>query len=165
MALHLKNLTILVVEDNTHMRKLLVEVLRALGVGQVFQADGGQKALQLLRHERTDIIITDWQMSPMDGLEITEIIRQDNRNPSRYVPIIMMTGYSSHEKVARARDHGVTEFLVKPFTVDGLAKRLVHVINAPRSFVATPVYQGPDRRRKRLDDNKPTRRNNDKKTP
>jgi CheY-like chemotaxis protein len=144
------------------MRRILFAVLQALGVGQVFQCDSGAKALQLLRHERPDLIISDWQMAPMDGIEMTELIRNDPRNPARLVPIILMTGYSSHDKVVAARDRGVTEFLVKPFSAEALAKRIAHVIKAPRDFVAAPAYQGPDRRRRPTDGYKgPDRRQDD----
>lgn len=148
MPLDFKKLSILVVEDNLHMRQLIVQVLRTMGVIDVYQADSGGRALSLIRAHKPDIIITDWLMEPMDGLELTRAIRTDPHSPARLAPIILMTGYSAHTRVTRARDIGVTEFLVKPFTADALAKRITHVINMPRDFIAAPEYAGPDRRRK-----------------
>lgn len=151
MGFNFKNLSILVVEDNPHMRQLIVQVLYAMGVGRVHQSDNGPRAIQLTYSEKPDIIITDWMMEPMDGLELTKRIRDDDKNPCRLSPVILMTGYSAHTRVTRARDLGVTEFLVKPFTAEALAKRIAHVINQPRDFIAAPAFTGPDRRRRRED--------------
>lgn len=149
MSFHFDKLSILVVDDNVHMRQLVAQVLKAMGVGTIYQADSAERALTLVRANRPDIIITDWLMEPMDGLELTRRIRNDPTSPARLSPIILMTGYSAHARVTQARDYGVTEFLVKPFTADALAKRIAHVINMPRDFIAAPQYTGPDRRRKR----------------
>jgi two-component system, chemotaxis family, chemotaxis protein CheY len=163
MPLDFRKLSVLVVEDNQHMRQLIVQVLRAMGVVDVFQADGGQRALVMVRQNKPDVIVTDWLMDPMDGLELTRRIRSDPDSPARLAPIILMTGYSAHARVTQARDIGVTEFLVKPFTAEALAKRIAHVINMPRDFIAAPLYAGPDRRRKRGDVyGGPKRRNQEK---
>lgn len=151
MSFNFKAMSVLVVEDNTHMRQLIVQVLKAMEIGTVYQADGGTRALQLIRSDKPDIIITDWLMEPMDGLELTRKIRTDPTSPARLTPIILMTGYSAHARVTKARDIGVTEFLVKPFTADALARRIAHVINQPRDFIAAPKFAGPDRRRKHDD--------------
>ena len=148
MSFHFDRLSVLIVEDNMQMRLLIAQVLKAMGVGRISQADGGERALALIRTNKPDIIITDWLMEPMDGLELTRRIRQDPKSPARLAPIILMTGYSAHSRVTQARDTGVTEFLVKPFTADALAKRIAHVITLPRDFIAAPKYTGPDRRRK-----------------
>lgn len=149
MAFHFDRLSVLVVEDNQHMRQLIADVLKAMGVGAVYQADSGDRALSLVRTHRPDILIVDWLMEPMDGLELTRAIRSDPRSPARLAPIILMTGYSAHSRVVQARDTGVTEFLVKPFTAEALSKRIAHVINWPRDFISAPKYSGPDRRRKK----------------
>lgn len=149
MPLDFRKLSILIVEDNLHMRQLIAQVLRAMGVVDVYQADGATRALAMVRQNKPDVIITDWLMEPMDGLELTRAIRNDPNSPARLAPIILMTGYSAHTRVTQARDIGVTEFLVKPFTAEALAKRIAHVINMPRDFIAAPKYSGPDRRRKR----------------
>jgi DNA-binding response OmpR family regulator len=98
--------------------------------------------------ERPDIIITDWEMDDIDGLEMIRWIRSNADSPKRTVPIIIMTGYAAAPRVSAARDHGVTEFLVKPFTANELARRLTYVIDHPRDFVETEQFFGPDRRRR-----------------
>jgi two-component system, chemotaxis family, chemotaxis protein CheY len=86
-------------------------------------------------------------MPIFDGCELTQMIRQPGANPNPYVAIIMVTGHSEKERVALARDAGVTEFLVKPISASGLYRRIVNVVANPRPFIKTRTYFGPDRRR------------------
>lgn len=152
MAFNFKRLSVLVVEDTLPMRKLIVSVLEALGVGQVFYADDGQAGFEAFKRERPDIVIADWHMQPVNGIDLTREIRNNPMSPDRMVPVILVTGYSALTRVAQARDAGVTEFMVKPFSANDLAKRLAYVINKPRDFIDCPTYFGPDRRRKKTPD-------------
>jgi CheY-like chemotaxis protein len=141
---------------------MIASVLDALGVKTVFYADDGQKGFESFLQNRPDIVLTDWLMEPVDGIELTRTIRNDPHSPNQMVPIIMITGYCVPSRVIKARDSGVTEFLVKPFTANDLAKRLSHVINHPRDFIEHPEYFGPDRRRRNKPDYKgPFRRESD----
>ena len=80
------------------------------------------------------------------------------------VPIIMMTGYSAMPRVSEARDCGATEFLVKPFSANDMARRIAYVINKPRDFIETEDFFGPDRRRRKIDNYRgPRRRDDDRK--
>ena len=79
---------------------------------------------------------------------LVRALRNDRESPSPYVPIIMLTAYSNYEDVCATRDSGVTEYLVKPFSVRALADRILSVIDHPRPFVRSPDYFGPDRRRR-----------------
>jgi CheY-like chemotaxis protein len=149
MALKLEKLSVLVVEDTAPMRKLIVSVLESLGVGTVYTASDGREGFEQFQRLNPDIIITDWLMQPVDGIEFIRTVRTHMSSPNRTVPIIIITGYSAITRVIQARDHGVTEFLVKPFTANDLAKRIAYVVNKPRDFVHAPRYFGPDRRRRR----------------
>jgi two-component system chemotaxis response regulator CheY len=152
MAFRFERLSVLVVEDTIPMRKLMVSVLDSLGIKNVSTADSGEKAFEIFQKENQDLIITDWQMEPMDGIELTRQVRKNLMSPNRMVPIVLITGYSAWPRVAEARDAGVTEFLVKPFTANDIARRIAHVINKPRDFIETQDFFGPDRRR-RIDPN------------
>ena len=149
MTLKLEKLSVLVVEDTAPMRKLIVSVLESLGIGNVYTASDGKEGFEQFQRLNPDIIITDWLMQPVDGIEFIRTVRTHMSSPNRTVPIIIITGYSAITRVIQARDHGVTEFLVKPFTANDLAKRIAYVVNKPRDFVHTPRYFGPDRRRRR----------------
>ena len=112
--------------------------------------------------EKHDLILTDWLIKPENGIELTQKIRMHSLSPNPFVPIILMTGFSEKRRVIQARDTGVTEFLVKPFTANDLYKRIDHIIMKPRQFVKSPDFFGPDRRRKFLEgDHIPQRRADD----
>lgn len=149
MSLKLEKLHILVVEDTVPMRKLIVSVLESLGVGKIHTAEHGRDGFTKYQRLNPDIIITDWLMKPVDGIELIKMVRHNPSSPNRTVPIIIITGYSAITRVMEARDTGATEFLIKPFTAADLAKRIAYVINKPRDFVQTKEYFGPDRRRKK----------------
>ena len=87
-------------------------------------------------------------MHPTDGITLTKKLRNEPSSPNQYIPIILMTGFSEKKRVVQARDAGVTEFLVKPFTARDLYKRLAQIIERPRQFVRSEEFFGPDRRRK-----------------
>jgi DNA-binding response OmpR family regulator len=87
-------------------------------------------------------------MRPVDGISLARMIRNDPKSPNPYIPIILMTGFSEKRRVIQARDAGVTEFLVKPFTARDLFRRITQIIERPRQFVKSEDFFGPDRRRK-----------------
>ncbi len=149
MALKFDRVSVLVVEDTGPMRKLIVSILETFGFAKIYHADDGNSGFQEFKKNNPDIVLVDWLMRPVDGLELVQQIRNNPLSPNRQVPIIMVTGYNALARVKEARDHGITEFLVKPFTARDLAKRISHVINTPRDFVEAPGFFGPDRRRRK----------------
>ncbi|NBX66099.1 MAG: response regulator [Proteobacteria bacterium] len=162
MPYDFSKLSVLVVEDSAPMLEVVVNALKLLGVGHVYQARNGESGFQQFIKIRPDIVLTDWEMEPVDGLELIKWIRRDSMSPKRTVPVIIMTGYAASMRVAEARDKGVTEFLVKPFTANELARRIAYVIDSPRDFVETREFFGPDRRRRRSQDYEgPERRKED----
>ncbi len=125
-----------------------MEILRALGCRDYFQAEDGTQAIQVMRSQEVDIVITDWMMQPMDGVTFIREVRNAPDSPNRFVPIIMVTGHTTKRQVGEARDAGVNEFLAKPITGRGVLDRIRRVIDADRSFVKSETYFGPDRRRR-----------------
>lgn len=149
MAYQLHRISVLVIEDNPPMLDIVKSLLTTFGVGQVIGAANGEIGFKRYMEYDPDIIIADWMMKPMDGISFTRRVRADEKGPNRFVPIILMTGFSEKRRVFQARDAGVTEFLVKPFNARDLYKRLAQVIERPRQFVKTGEFFGPDRRRHR----------------
>jgi CheY-like chemotaxis protein len=147
MASGLESLKALVVEDNTHMRALLRALLNALGIKDILEAANGQTGLKLLQERQIDLVLTDLTMAPMDGLELTRHLRNDENSPNPFIPIIMITGHTERYRVEAARDAGVTEFLAKPITAHNLFARITEILEKPRAFVRCDNYFGPDRRR------------------
>src|SRR5262245_46436004 len=125
-------LKVLVVDDNVHMRKLVITILQAFGVTQIFDADSGEKAWPLLREHNPDIIVLDWVMEGMSGLDFMQMLRGDPQAPNPFVPVIMLTGHTSLEYVRGARDAGINEFIAKPVSAKTLMSRMVSVIENPR---------------------------------
>lgn len=149
MPIKFENLSVLVVEDSPPMLELVTGILKVMGVKKIGTATNGEEGWKRFQKDRPDVIITDWLMDPIDGIEFTTRIRKDPLSIDRLVPVIIMTGYTAITRVAQARDIGVTEFLVKPFTANDLARRLQGIIERPRDFIEAQNFFGPDRRRRK----------------
>jgi two-component system, chemotaxis family, chemotaxis protein CheY len=148
-----ERLKVLVVDDNAHMRKLVVAILRAFGVVEIFEASDGERAWTLLRQGNPDVIVLDWMLEgEMSGLDFTRKLRNAQDSPNPFVPIIMLTGHTHIDHVRQARDAGVNEFLAKPVSVSAVLMRLISVIEHPRPYVRTKSYFGPCRRRRSNDE-------------
>lgn len=148
----LEKLKVLVVDDNTHMTKIVKTILRGFDVKDLFDATNVEDAIDLFMGTTIDLVITDLAMEPQNGCDLTRWIRTAHESPNTFTPIIMLTAYAERSKVEAARDAGVTEFCAKPVTALELYRKVCYVINSPRSFVRTSVYFGPDRRRRRPDE-------------
>ena len=142
------DLNVLLVEDNAEMMKIIVKALECFGITRVWTARDGEEGFSIFLKQNPDLVITDWQMDPIDGLEMCRWIRRNRLSPNRMVPIIMLSGYSALPRVAEARDIGITEFMIKPFKAEEMARKIMHVIDKPRDFVEARDFVGPDRRRR-----------------
>lgn len=151
MSYKLKNLRVLVVDDNKPIRALLRALLLDLGFGTIDAAETLEEGWGFYCEHKPDLILVDWRMDRQDAIEFTKRVREDQRSPAPYLPVIVMTGFTSKERVFHARDAGATEFLIKPFTIRTLVDHLTHIIERPRDFVIAPEFVGPDRRRRSED--------------
>ncbi|MDP1975767.1 MAG: response regulator [Alphaproteobacteria bacterium] len=136
----------LIIDDSAHIRKLLKDVHFCFGCTRVIEASDGSEALATLKQSRVDVIFSNWVMSPMDGIEFLKQMRNPDNSPDPYVPIIMISAHSTLDHIKKSRDAGANAFLTKPFTPASLAKILATIIEAPRPFIKTKTYFGPDRR-------------------
>lgn len=143
----LASLHVLVVDDNPHMRSIVVAILRGAGFGHIKEASDGANALEEMRTTVCDIVIVDLNMDPIDGLEFTKMLRTSSDSPAPYIPVIMMTGHTERSKVMAARDAGINELVAKPISAKTLLERIVAVIDRPRAYVRSSMYTGPCRRR------------------
>lgn len=141
--------SVLVADRDIRTAQLVQNVLISLGFGRIDMVTSSEEALGKLEDEPFDIVITEWNMEPINGVELVQAIRNagEERRVRRDLPIIMLTSHAQKGVVENARDAGVTEFLAKPFTAASLASRLELIIDKPRSFVLAPHYKGPCRRR------------------
>ena len=153
-----ERLKVLVVDDNAHMRKLVTTILQAFGVIQIHESSSGEHAWESFREHNPDIIILDWVMEGMSGIELMKMIRLNPASPNPFVPVIMLTGHTSLDHVMIARDAGINEFIAKPVSVKTMMSRLASIIEHPRPYVRTTVYFGPCRRRRQDEHRGPERR-------
>ncbi|MBP5855490.1 response regulator [Marivibrio halodurans] len=151
MAYDISGLSILLIDDDMLMKRLIKDVLFGFGVRNIHHAANGHEALHTLQASgwEIDIVIADLLMEPMDGLEFTRLVRRGDCGIDPFQPIIMLTGHSETDHVAAARDAGVTEFLAKPVTARAVYDRIVAIIERPRPFVRARGFIGPDRRRRK----------------
>ncbi len=150
MAYDFSALKVMVVDDSKYMRTVFREFLNALGIkrGKILECANGEDAWETFHIFQPDLVITDYLMEPVDGLELTRKIRQDEDEIASFTPIILCTGYTEPQRVEAARDAGVHEVLAKPITADRLYARIRNIIEHPRDFERSEDYTGPDRRRR-----------------
>jgi len=147
---YLRNVRVLIVDDQDFIRSLLRHILGVLGCTHISDCADGEGAWDAIRDNPPDLLIVDWEMEPMDGIELVKRVRSDPTSPDKFMPIIMITAHSERPRIIAARDCGVNEFVMKPVSAKTLFSRLNAVIEHPRRFVRTSEYFGPDRRRKRV---------------
>lgn len=145
---YLKNVSVLIVDDQAFVTQMLSQVIRVLGATDIRLFTDAATAWTMYKKDPTDIVILDWEMQPMNGLQLTQMIRRSPDSPNVFVPIIMVTGHRGVGNVFQARDTGVTEYVIKPIVPKALFSRIEAVIERPRRFVRVGEYFGPDRRRK-----------------
>ncbi|MCP5366791.1 MAG: response regulator [Hyphomicrobiales bacterium] len=145
---YLEDITFLVVEDNPFMRRIVMRILWAFGAKRVEEASDGGEAITAMESFQPDIIVLDWEMEPVDGIQFMKFVRdaEDSKNP--FIPVIMLTGHAERHRIITARNAGVNEYLLKPVSAQALLSRVQAVIERPRQFVRTKTFFGPDRRRK-----------------
>lgn len=127
---------VLVVEDNEQMRNVFRRSLKSLGIGHIDEAPDGLVAVDLLTSRSYDVVISDWAMPHMSGIEL---VRYARSTPSlQSIPIIIVTAYTTRARVLEAADAGVSAFLSKPFRTSTLEEKLSHYLGQRTDPQATP---------------------------
>ena len=118
---------ILVVDDFATMRRFIRSILEQLGYSAVDDADDGDTALEKLREERYDLVITDWNMPRMNGLDLVKAMRADEE--LKGVAVLMVTAEASKENIIEAVKSGVDNYVVKPFSAEALKEKIEKVFS------------------------------------
>lgn len=121
-----KNMTILIVDDYKTMLRIIRNLLKQLGFNNVEEATDGAEALKVLQSSDIKLVISDWNMEPMTGLELLKQVRADER--LKTMPFIMITAESKTENVIAAKQAGVNNYIVKPFNAATLKTKMSSVI-------------------------------------
>ncbi len=122
------NMPILIVDDYKTMLRIIRNLLKQLGFNNVDEATDGAAALAKLRDKQYDLVISDWNMEPMSGLQLLKEVRSDNK--LKALPFVMITAESKSENVVAAKQAGVTNYIVKPFNAATLKTKLNAVLGA-----------------------------------
>ena len=117
-----KNIKILVVDDFSTMRRIIKNLLRDLGFTNTEEADDGTTALPMLQSGSYDLLITDWNMPGMQGIDLLRKVREDDKLSG--IPVLMVTAEQKREQIVEAAQAGVNGYIVKPFTAQTLKEKL-----------------------------------------
>ncbi|RYG62163.1 MAG: response regulator [Alphaproteobacteria bacterium] len=121
-----RNMRILVVDDAQTMRRIIVNLLRQLGFTNMTEADDGTTAWEKLSTEHVDLIISDWNMPKMTGIDLLKRVRESETYKN--TPFIMVTAEGKRENVIAAVQAGVSNYIVKPFNAATLKEKMTKVI-------------------------------------
>jgi two-component system chemotaxis response regulator CheY len=121
-----KKIKVLIVDDFSTMRRICKHLLKQIGFTNIVEADDGTTALNVLRKEPVDLVLTDWNMPKMNGLELLKAIRKDPN--LKHLPVIMVTAEALNENIIAALKAGVNNYIVKPFNAQTLEKKIEDVI-------------------------------------
>ncbi len=116
---------ILVVDDFSTMRRIIKTLLRELGFTHVTEADDGKTALPKLRSGDFDLLMTDWDMPGMTGIELLREVREDDKLAN--LPVLMVAAEARREQIMEAVEAGVSGYIIKPFTVGTLQDKLERI--------------------------------------
>jgi PleD family two-component response regulator len=151
------DLSFLIVDGSEFMRSLIKRGVKA-HAREIREAANGAEALKIMEKYLPDVVLVDWEMEPVDGLEFVKRVRDPKQSPDSFARIIMVSSVAERQRVLAAWSAGIDEFLVKPVSAADLIGRIRKVIESPRPFIRVESYCGPDRRRPRLPYDGPERR-------
>ena len=121
-----KNMNVLIVDDYKTMLRIIRNLLKQLGFNNVDEATDGSAALAKLKEKKYGLVISDWNMQPMTGLQLLKAVRADEELSA--TPFIMVTAESKTENVMAAKEAGVNNYIVKPFNAETLKGKIESVI-------------------------------------
>jgi two-component system chemotaxis response regulator CheY len=124
----LKDMRVFIVDDYNTMLRILRNLLRQLDINSVEEATNGDTAYQMLQRTPPDLIISDWNMQPVTGLDLLKKVRSDAK--LKHIPFIMVTAESKTENVVAAKQAGVSNYIVKPFNAETLRAKIASVCPA-----------------------------------
>jgi CheY-like chemotaxis protein len=144
--MNLKSVSTLLVDSDRFTRSLVVQMLRGFRMDTPNVCDSGAAAKALMLEHPVDLCIIETVLPDMGSPELISWIRRPEMGAMRFIPIIVLSGYTQQRVVAAARDAGANTVLKKPISPQGLFDRIMWVARVPRPFIDAGVYVGPDRR-------------------
>ena len=136
-------LKVLIIDDESFVRTMVKQMLRALGISEIREADEGASALKELSLFPPDIIICDLNMEPIDGMVFVQMLRNHSDETLRDIPVIILSGKNDLSSIKEAAAKGINAYLIKPVSLQSMKARLDSVLADP-SFVAVADRKKPD---------------------
>jgi two-component system chemotaxis response regulator CheY len=121
-------MNVLIVDDYTTMLRIVRNLLKQIGFNNIEEATDGSQAFQMMKSRKFGLVISDWNMEPMTGIQLLRQVRQEP--DLKAVPFIMVTAESKTENVVEAKKAGVSNYIVKPFNADTLKQKIASVLGA-----------------------------------
>lgn len=121
-----KDMTVLIVDDFATMRRIIRNILRELDFKDIVEAENGTAAVRILESQKVDLVISDWNMPKMTGLELLKWVRANEK--ARDLPFLMVTAEAQKENIVEAIKAGVNNYIVKPFTAAVLSEKLEKIL-------------------------------------
>jgi two-component system chemotaxis response regulator CheY len=121
----LQDLTVLVVDDFRTMRSVIKNILKQIDITKVLEAHNGSNALEVLHENTADLILSDWNMPRMSGIEFLRAVRDDDA--LRELPFVMVTAEGMRENIVEAIQAGANGYIIKPFTPDQLREKIERI--------------------------------------
>ncbi|MXN67104.1 response regulator [Stappia sp. GBMRC 2046] len=139
----LSQLSVLVIDDNSHMRTLLRAILTGFGIRRIFEANEGDRGYSSTVDHQPDIVLCDWVMWPGDGADYMTRLRADEDRRIAMTPVIMLSADTRKAVILKALQLGIHEFLAKPVSPALMYARLERTVRENRPFVRRGRYFGP----------------------
>ncbi len=119
------NMEVLIVDDFATMRRIMKNILTQIGFSNIYEAGDGKSALKVLKNQKIDLIMCDWNMPVMTGLDLLNAVRADAE--LKAIPFVMVTAEAQKENIIQAVQAGVNNYVVKPFTAETITQKLEKV--------------------------------------
>ena len=119
------SMKVLIVDDFATMRRILKNIMKQIGFSDITEADNGKNALKALKSDKIDLVLCDWNMPEMAGIDVLNAVRADN--DLKDTPFIMVTAEAQKENILEAVKSGVSSYIVKPFTAETVEEKLQKV--------------------------------------
>ncbi len=116
------NMKVLIVDDFATMRRIVRNVLKQIGFTNMIEADNGKAALKVLKNENIDLILCDWNMPEMPGIDLLKTLKSDDE--LKDIPFVMVTAEAQKDNIIEAVKAGVSSYIVKPFTAETVSEKL-----------------------------------------
>lgn len=146
LEVNLNNLTVLIADENDGARRILNELLHAMGARDIHAMNTFALAEQFVKSEPIDIFVCDMHLGDDKGAELVKTLRSIEGHRNGKIPILLTCSHIRQQELRASRDCGANMLLAKPYSVSALYDRLAWIAHKPRPFIWADGYKGPDRR-------------------